>query len=165
MKNLFFVVFAVSIVVLTGCTFTQTSIPLSKSVSIATPKRLYDQKDKLSLHVDVKHLLELSSREQLEKYIKVVDPNGNKVTHLPVIDGQVSIFTIFSSQILDLKYSEPEVPISVVIYQVCSILQHDILNQEKEQSSQNKSSLENLVIEGISWNENKNSLSFIFNRS
>jgi hypothetical protein len=161
MKKLIRAFIPVGIIILSGCSILeQPPVPLPQTTKKTTvsPKNLYNKKEKLSLHVDVRHLLSLQNRKQLEKYIQVVDQNGKKVTHIQVIDGQVSIFTPLTSKILDLKYNESEIPLSVVIYQVCSILQHDILKSKKQDSLDK----EDLIIEEISWDEYSNALSFLF---
>ena len=166
MKKSILPVFAVCVLILTGCTYLQTSNSSHKSSTITkkhtSSKLLYDQRSKLSLHVELKHLLALKSIKQLDDYITVLDQNGNQVTHLPVINGQVSIAMQFMPKILDLKYSEEDVPISVVIYQVCSILQHDIRYKSVKSEINESKDVEDLVIEGISWNSNTNSISFQF---
>ena len=166
MKKSILPVFAVCVLILTGCTYLQTSNSSHKTSTITkkhtSSKLLYDQRSKLSLHVELKHLLALKSIKQLENYITVTDQDGNQVTHLPVINGQVSIAMQFMPKILDLNYNKKEVPISLVIYQVCSILQHDILYKSEKSELNKQKSVEDLIIEGISWNSNTNSLSFKF---
>ena len=164
MKKLIIALTALNIVILTGC----SSLSMEQT-AIKTPphhessKFLYNGQSKLSLHVKVKDLLALKDRDELEEYITVTDQYGNRVTHLPVKNGQISVFMKFIPKILDLKYNKKEIPISLLIYQVCSILQHDIKYSSIKNSFPESKDIEELVIEEISWNSTNESLLFSFN--
>ena len=169
MKKIFLIIFIVNTLILTGCTYFKTSENspeqlISNSKDIPTSNLLYDKKGTLSLNVKIKRLLSLKSKEELEKYITVLDQNGNRVTHLPVINGQVSIAMQFMPQILDLKYTQTEVPISTVIYQACSIIQHDIEYNAVESEITDHNQVEDFVLKQILWDNETDSLSFRFKR-
>ena len=168
MKKVIIALTAVNIVILTGCSSLSreqapTTPPSPPPPSPKISKHLYNGHSKLLLHVRIKDLLALKNREELEKYITVTDQDGNIVTHLPVKNGQISVSMKFIPKILDLKYNEKEIPISLLIYQVCSILQHDIKYSSVKTSFPESKDIEELVIEEISWNSTHESLLFSFN--
>lgn len=169
MKKIILLIFIVSIVNITGCTHFETLIrsctpPTPESGNSTNTNLLYNKQSKLSLDVSVRHLLALKSREELEKYITVSDQNGNHVTHISVVNGQISVATQFMPQILDLKYTESEVPISTVIYQACSIIHHDLKYNAVKSKITDDNKLEDLVLKQITWDNKRNSLLFKFKK-
>ena len=170
MKKIILLTLIVSTFNITGCTYLNsfTSSCCTIESNITKPieaKVLYDKKGKLSLDVNIKHLLALQSREELDKYITVLDQDGNHVTHIPVINGQVSVATQFMPQILDLKYNESEVPISTVIYQACSIMQHDLKYNTITSPIVGNNKMEELILKQITWDNKRNSLLFKFKKA
>jgi len=153
------------LIILTGCTLLtppEISKPASSQLQKEPVKVLYREKDNLSLSVDVKHLLSLKNIEQVSEYVKVKDRQGNEITHLPVNDGQISVFIDFTPNLLELRYNEKDVPISIVVYHVCAILEKDVISNNIQSSFKKFNSVDGLLVKEITWNNSTYSWEFKF---
>jgi len=153
------------LIILTGCALTTPkTIPTPKTSKVKKEpvKIIFDKKEELFLDIDVKHLLTLKDDQQLTEYVKVRDRKGNLVTHLPVKNGQIEVFMDFTPNLLELRYKGNDVPISIVVYHVCSILEKDVINSRFQSSFRKFNSVEELHIEEICWNNSLYSWEFKF---
>ena len=154
-----------TLIILSGCTLLTPTEKLTPSITSAKKepvKVIHDKKEHLLLNIDVKYLLSLTTSEQVSEYVKVKDRNGNQITHLPVKNGQIAVYMDFTPSLLELRYKEDDVPVSLVVYHVCSILKKDVISSDTQSSFKKFNSVDELLIDEICWNDSNYSWEFKF---